>query len=172
LHELHEQLQFDVKDLDLQKTRPSTSRVRDWLLFPPALLYVLVERLFWLGSRRILRRVARLKFVELLQNFLAKLPVFVVLPLFVGPELISHAAGGWASYLLIHGDWSAGVFVVLFVKGTATLIEVWIYESCKAGLLSVRWFAWAHEKLVRAHDWVLKRLKRTLSLAAAGRPGQ
>jgi len=144
---------------------------RDTLLLPPALLYVIVEQVFWRGAKRLLRQTARIPAIATLQTGLEKLPAAVILPLFLIPECISHLGGFWASDLLVRRDFTGALLVGLFVKGTATLLEVWIYYSCEAKLLSIGWFAWIHGKFFELKDWVAGRTLPARRLIAGGRSG-
>ncbi len=130
---------------------------RDVLLLPPAFLYVLVEHVFWAGAKRLLRQAARMNAVSALQYRLEKLPAAAVLPLFLIPEILSHLGGLWATLLLVDRKWTAAMLVGLFVKGLATLLTVWIYQSCEPALRSVKWFAWLHGQALRGRDWVAAR---------------
>jgi hypothetical protein len=132
---------------------------RDVLLLPPALVYVIVEQVFWRGAKRLLRQAARIKAIEGVQAGLQRLPPAAVLPMFLVPEIFSHVGGFWASALLYRRAWVAALLVGLFVKGTAVLVEVWIYQSCETTLLSVRWFAWLHNRMMDGLDWVDSRTK-------------
>jgi len=133
--------------------------VRDILLLPPALLYVFVEHVFWASAKRLLHQAARIQAVSALQEGLVKLPPAAVLPLFLIPEAFSHIGGFWATDLLVRREWVAAMLVGIFIKGSATLMEVWIYQSCEPALMSVRWFAWIHTQALRARDWVDERTK-------------
>lgn len=138
---------------------------RDILLLPPALIYVVIEHVFWAGAKRLLRQAARLAFINHLQTRLARLPAAAVLPLFLIPEVFSHIGGFWATDLLVHHAWMAALLVGIFVKGSATLMTVWIYQSCAPALLSVRWFAWVHNQALRGRDWVAGRIRPARRLA-------
>jgi len=148
---------------------------RDILLLPPALLYVVVERVFWVGAKRLLRRAERWGPVESAQARLETFPAWAVLPMFLVPEVFSHVAGFWASALLVRREWLPALLIGGVIKGLATLAEVWIYQSCEQKLLSVRWFAWLHGKFQRGRDWVAARTKPVreaiLRLAGAGGSG-
>ena len=48
--------------------------------------------------------------------------------------------------------------VGIVIKGLATLLTVWIYQVCAPTLLSIRWFAYTHGKVLKARDWVAERL--------------
>jgi hypothetical protein len=145
------------------QARRRQQRWRRWLvnllLLPPALLYVIVEQVFWVGAKTLLRQAARLDAVSAVQRNLVKLPPAAVLPLFLVPELFSHLGGFWATDLLVHRKWVAAMLAGLLVKGTATLMEVWIYQSCEQALMSVRWFAWLHGKLLAGRDWVATKIR-------------
>jgi len=136
------------------KRRRFARAARNTVLLPPALLYVIVEAVFWRGAKRLLRQAARLQAVAGLQSGLERLPAAAILPLFLVPEIISHIGGFWASALLVSRHFTGALIVGLFVKGTATLLEVWIYQSCAEKLLSIGWFAWAHGQVMRMKDWV------------------
>ena len=127
------------------------------LLLPPALLFVLVEHVFWAGAKAVLRSISRAQATRVLQERLQKLPAAAVLPLFLVPELFSHLGGFAATVLLVQRKWVAAMIIGILVKGLATLLTVWIYQSCQQALLSVRWFAWLHGKAMRGRDWVAER---------------
>jgi hypothetical protein len=144
---------------------------RDSLLLPPALLYVIVEQVFWRGAKRLLRQTARIPAIAALQARLERLPAAAILPLFLVPEFFSHLGGFWASDLLVRRDFTGALAVGVLVKGTATILEVWIYYSCEEKLLSVAWFAWVHRKFFEAKDWVVERTLPARRLIAGGRSG-
>lgn len=145
--------------------------VRDIVLLPPALLYVFIEHVFWAGAKRLLRQAAKLPAITVLQARLATLPAAAVLPLFLVPEAFSHIGGFWATDLLVHQAWMAALLVGIFVKGSATLMTVWIYQSCEPALLSVRWFAQVHLLALRGRDWVADRTRPARRLILGSRSG-
>jgi hypothetical protein len=149
------------------KRRRWDSLARDILLLPPALAYVIVERVFWRGAKRLLRQAARVPAVAEMQTGLVRLPVWAVLPLFLVPEFFSHVGGFWATDLLVQRKFLPAMMVGLFIKGTATLMEVWIYQSCEKTLLSVRWFAWVHRQALSFRDWVFGRIRPVLLKASS-----
>lgn len=145
--------------------------LRNAVLLPPALLYVIVEHVFWAGATRLLKQASQAKVIAALQRLLKQLPAAAVLPMFLVPEILSHIGGFWASALLVRRHWVAAGMVGLFVKGGATLLEVWIYQSCQNTLLSVKWFARLHGFFLRGRDWVAERMKPMWRLIAGGRSG-
>jgi hypothetical protein len=133
---------------------------RDILLLPPALIYIIVEHIFWAGAKALLRATSRIAAVNIVQARLHRLPAIAVLPLFLVPEIVSHLGGLWATVLLVEHRFVAATLAGIFIKGFATLLTVWIYETCQATLLSVRWFAWLHHVVLRGRDWTARRTRR------------
>ncbi|MDD2795249.1 hypothetical protein [Acidocella sp.] len=140
-------------------------QLRDVLLLPPALLYVIIEEIFWNGATALLRQVSRTWPVKAVQKQLVALPAPVILPLFLVPEILSHIGGFWAAYLITRGEWAAAMLAGIVIKGSATLMVVWIYQSCERKLLSIRWFAMVHRQALRGRDWVLETIRPGRELA-------
>jgi hypothetical protein len=139
--------------------RLSWRRVASNIFFlPPVLLYIIVERVFWLGAKSMLHHVVRTRVLLALQERLEHLPASVVLPMFLVPEAFSHAGGFLASALLLRREWVAALVVGVFVKGTAMLMVVWIYQASANKLLSVRWFFRFHEETMACRNWVAERM--------------
>jgi hypothetical protein len=149
-----------------RRPRPRWRRIlMNILLLPPALLYVIIENVFWAGAKGLLYEAAKVPVVGALQRGLERLPAAAVLPLFLIPEILSHLGGLWATVLLVQRKFFLAFMVGLFIKGIATLMTVWIYQSCTTALLSVKWFAWVHGKAMQGRDWVAERIKPARLLA-------
>jgi uncharacterized membrane protein YciS (DUF1049 family) len=155
--------------------RTATNRGIDLLLLLPALLLVIVEHVLWAGSRAILRRISALAMVRATQLWLSGLPAYAAVPLFLVPDLCSHAAGIWATVLLAQGHFVAATLIAVLFKGVATLVLVWIYQACEPTLLRVAWFARLHHTVLAARNWILDRTRplreaalRRLTASVAG----
>ncbi|MCF3945103.1 hypothetical protein AiwAL_10610 [Acidiphilium sp. AL] len=131
--------------------------VEDALLLPLALVLEFLDRIIWRGTKALLELISRLPAVARLRRFLQGLPPLIVVFLFLIPEVIDHLSGFWATLLFVKGNWLGATAVAIFVKGFAILLAIWIYQSCEASLMSVRWFATAHDKALAGRDWVLAR---------------
>jgi hypothetical protein len=127
----------------------------DLLLLVPALLLVLGEHVLWQGSRAVLRAVAGWPLVKALHLGLGLLPPSLALPLFLIPEVFSHASEFGTAFLLAKGHVAAATLLVVLGKGVATLVLVWIYQACEPALLRVRWFARVHDAVLRARAALL-----------------
>jgi hypothetical protein len=135
------------------------SRGLDLLLLLPALLLVVLEHVLWAGSRTALHAIASLGPVRAAQLWLGLLPPYAAVPLFLVPDLFSHAAGILATVLLAQGHVVAATIIAVLFKGAATLVLVWIYQACEPALLRVAWFARLHRGVLAARHWVLERVK-------------
>ena len=60
--------------------------------------------------------------------------------------------------LLARGHVVTATVLAVLVKGVATLVLVWIYQACEPALLRVGWFARAHNAVLIARRWILRRV--------------
>jgi hypothetical protein len=139
--------------------RTAMSRSLDLLLLLPALLWVVLEHVLWAGSRAVLRGIGSLGVVRAAHVWLGLLPPYAAVPLFLVPDLCSHAAGIWATVLLARGHVVAATLIAVLFKGVATLALVWIYQACEPALLRVAWFARLHHNVLAARSWVLDKMR-------------
>jgi hypothetical protein len=117
----------------------------DVLLIPVAVLLILLEDVLWAGALAVLRALRRHTLVQAAQARLAALPAWVVLPMFVVPEALSHVAGFYVTILLAQGHVAAAMTMIAG-KLVCKLMLVWIYTTCQDTLMGVAWFA-------RFHHW-------------------
>lgn len=139
-------------------TRPRNRFLRfllDTLLIPIAVLIVLIEDVLWAGALALLRRISNLAAVQALRARVARLPASIALPLFLVPEGLSHLAGAYATMLLAQGHVMRAIIFGVLVKGTSTLVLVWIYHTCEETLLRVAWFVRLHHWALAVRDWAV-----------------
>ncbi len=141
------------RDSELQSE--ASARERKWrrltediLLLPLALLLMFFDHVIWDGAQALLTLLSRHPAISALRRGLQRLPPLAVVFLFLIPEIVDHLGGLWATVLLVRGQVMAAAFAVVFIKGLAALVAIWIYQSCEESLLSVGWFR-------RLHDWVI-----------------
>ena len=138
--------------------------MRRWLnllLLPVALLVVVLEDVLWAGALAVLRRLAGLPALQRLRAFLATLPGWLALPLFLVPEGLGKLGEFWALALMARGKFASGVLAYVLVRAVATLIVVFIYHACEPALLRVRWFAAVVRGMHWVRDWALAKLRPT-----------
>lgn len=130
----------------------------DVLLFPVALLVVLLEDVLWVAARNLLRTISDLWLFRQLRRGLGWLPGWAALPCFAIPELLGRVGEIWAFSLLLHHRLVAGVLAYIAVRSVATLIVLFIFQACEPALMGLRWFAWSIGRLQAARDWARARL--------------
>lgn len=147
----------DVKSNKERRSRWLSSFLADLLLLPVALILELWTFVIWHYTLAALNALSRTPPIARLRLRLQRLPPLAVLFLFLIPEAIDHLGGFWATILLVNRRVIAATLVALFVKGTAALVVIWIYQACEPSLMSVTWFAWTHNQVIAFKDWVLRR---------------
>jgi hypothetical protein len=144
-------------------SRSPWRRLRDAVLLPLALALVSFDWGLREGSR-VLRRWRPIREIE---ARMSRLPPWAILPLFLIPEVMSHIAGFYATYLLTQRQFLTATLVAVLVKGVGLVIALWIYQACRPALMTIGWFAWSHGKVEAARHWALSRFRPTW--ARAGR---
>ena len=141
---------------------PSSWRQRllDALLLPLALLAIVLEDVLWRGARAILLRIAALPATIALRQWLGRLPAWAALPLFLVPELAARVGDLWFAVLLYQERLAAAVLEYALVRVLATLVAVFIWQSCSQALLSLRWLAWCIDWIAFARDWTQVYVRR------------
>jgi len=142
--------------------RPWRRRLTDALLFPVALLVVLLEDVLWVAARDFLSAISHLWLLRQLRRGLGRLPGWAALPCFAVPELLGRVGEFWAFLLLFHHHVVGGVLTYVVVRVVATLIVLFIFQACEPALMRLRWFAWAIDRLQAARDWARARLAPVL----------
>lgn len=144
---------------ELAARRRRRRLVEDCLLLPLAILLEFLDRVVWRGTHALLDLISHMPAIARLRRIMQELPPLVVVFLFLIPEAIDHLSGFWATVLFVKGNWLGATIVAVFIKGFAILLAIWIYQSCEANLMSVRWFAIVHDRILLARDWVLARTR-------------
>lgn len=149
-------------------------RLGDALLLPLALLLVVLEDVLWRLARRGLRDVSELAPVRALRARLGRLGGWAALPLFLIPEAGGRVGELWVGVLIYQRRYASAALAYLAVRGVATLMAVFIWQSCAPALLRLPWFARVVGWVAAARDWALARTaawRARLRLALAGGRG-
>lgn len=130
-------------------------RLLNVLLLPVALVLVVFENVLWAGARFLLHRVLHLAVIQGLRLWLAHLPGWAALPMFLVPEAVARVGELWTAVLVFNGHIISAVVVYLLVRVLATLVAVFIWQSCAAALMRLRWFARMVGWIALARRWAL-----------------
>jgi hypothetical protein len=133
-------------------------RLLNVLLLPVALVLVVFENVLWAGARFLLHRVLHLAVIQGLRLWLAHLPGWAALPMFLVPEGVGRMGEVWSFVLLYRRHAVSATLVYILVRIVAMLIAVFIYQACEPELLRIRWFArtvgWLTVARDRAVAWL------------------
>jgi hypothetical protein len=132
------------------------------LLLPVAFVLVVLESVLWAGVRTLPHRVLHLAAIQGLRLWLAHLPGWAALPMFLVPEGVGRIGEVWSFVLLYRRHAVSAALVYILVRLVAVLIAMFIYHACEPALLRIRWFARMVAWLVVLRDWTVALLNRPL----------
>ena len=92
-------------------------------------------------------------FIQLMR----RLPLWVVLPLFLVPELINQTMSACTLKLFMHGHIFKGCAVLFAIKVTAALWIGLLYAGAAPTLNRIRWVAWIHHATGNTVSWIWTR---------------
>jgi hypothetical protein len=122
---------------------------------------VLFDDLFRAWVVPAVRRLARLRLMRRLEAWIAGLPRYGVLALFIVPLAIIEPFKIVALYLIAHGHWLMGLATFVLAKVVGIGLVERLFAIGRAKLLSIGWFRWAHERVIRVRDAAHDRLVRS-----------
>jgi hypothetical protein len=130
-----------------------------WILLAIAFL---VEAWLWDHLRPIVAWVVNLvawdKLKAWLATFVAKLPPWAVLIVFVVPFIVLLPLKFLEVYFLVHHRWVAAIFVLVLAKLLGLGVTAFIFDVTKPKLLQMAWFRWLYDLmlvwLAKAHALV------------------
>ena len=146
------------------------SRIIKPLVFILAAIYFLVDGVFWLIARPVIRWLADHWIVGRLRRWVMSLGPYPTLALFIIPVIILEPAKPLAAYLTATGQVMSG----LIVLGVAELLKLVLVERLfcisRDKLMSIPAFAWCYAKFQLVVSWITSlgawRLARRLALLA------
>lgn len=131
---------------------PRLRRLLTPLLFPLALLLVLLEATVWRLLEALGRALGRLSVFAALERLVARLSPNAVVAVFVLPFVplipVLKVSEMW---LLMHHHYVAAVLLIIGGKVVGAAFATRVYAIALPKMLQVRWFA-------RAHAWVQRLL--------------
>jgi hypothetical protein len=130
------------------------SRIIKPLVFILAAIYFLVDGVFWLIARPVIRWLADHWIVGRLRSWVMSLGPYPTLALFIIPVIILEPAKPLAAYLTATGHVMSG----LTVLGGAEFLKLVLIERLfcisRDKLMSIPAFAWGYAKFQQVQSWV------------------
>ena len=82
-----------------------------------------------------------------------RLPIYVVLAIYIVPLLIIEPLKTVSVYVMATGHFVFGVIAFIILQFLTVGVVGVIFDLTKARLLTVPWFAWAYDKVMIFHDF-------------------
>lgn len=138
-------------------------------LVAASVVAVLVDDAFRAVVIPAVRAFARLRLIRRVEAWIATLPPYVTLALFVIPLAIIEPFKIYALYLFGEGRWIAGILTFVVAKVVGLGLAERLFAVSRDKLLSIGWFAALHRKLLGIKEGVHAWLAQTRFWPAAVR---
>ncbi len=125
-------------------------RLAIWIL----VAFWMLEELLWDVLNWIEERVAFLKFVQIIEAWIAARTPWQAAAMMLMPAALLFPAKILGLWLLAHGHALTGIGFILVAKIIGTAIVARMFRLCKNALLSLAWFAWGYRQVLRFSAWV------------------
>jgi hypothetical protein len=119
-----------------------------------SLIVVLIDDAFRVFVVPAVRALAKLKLIRRIEAAIAGLPPVAILLLFLIPLGIIEPFKIYALYLFSQGRFLAGVLTFVLAKIVGLGLAERLFVIGRGKLLSIRWFAWCHARLIVVRDHV------------------
>lgn len=149
-----------MADRPLASSRP-LRRVLNAPLLVVAVIAVLLDDLFRAFVVPAVRALARIGLVRRIEAGIAKLPATGILMLFLIPLAVIEPFKLYGLYLFGQGHFLSGIGMFVLAKVVGLGLAERLFAVGRDKLLSIRWFAWCHARVLRIRDHVHGWLART-----------
>ncbi len=138
--------------------------IRKYLLAPfvyTAALLLLLEEWLWDASKRLSARLPLIPFIVRLEAWVAGVPPYVALVIFVLPSLLLFPVKILALMSITHGHPTLGLIIIVSAKVLGTALVARVYTLTQKALLSLPWFARYRDIILRFKDRMIAQLRAT-----------
>lgn len=118
-----------------------------------AAITLIVEEAIWEQISSILSKVSHFKFIVSIENWIAGLNRYILLPIFLLPCGTSFAIKLIGFYLISTGHFIDGLIIICAAEILGTAIMVRLFIVARPKLLTFSWFSYAYTKLNIAKEW-------------------
>jgi len=136
-------------------------RVMNAPLLAIAVIVVLVDDVFRALVIPAVRALARLGLVRRIEAGIARLPPIGILLLFLIPLAVIEPFKIYALYLLGEGRFLSALLTFALAKVVGLGLAERLFAIGREKLLSIRWFAWCHARILAIRDHTHAWLART-----------
>jgi len=136
-------------------------RLRRWLTAPLvilAALLIFLEEFLWDQLAALFGQLAKLPLWGRLERWVAGLPAWAALPIFLVPMVLLFPIKLGAVWLMTHHHVVLGVQIILAAKIGGTAVAARLFMLLKPTLLTVPWFCWLYERFLYWRERIFTRL--------------
>jgi hypothetical protein len=142
----------------------ASPRLRRLLTLPlvvVAATWLFVEEILWERLNQLLGWLGRLPVLRRVEAWIAGLPAYAALALFIVPALVLLPFKFAALWLIARGHVVTGMQMFILAKVTGTAMAARIFTLCRPTLMSKPWFARGYDWVIRMRDLVHGRIAET-----------
>lgn len=126
------------------------------LLTPPlivlAALLMWIEEWLWEHLKALTAWIAKFPLFRRTERLIADLPPYPSMAVFLLPGAVLFPVKLGAVWLMTHGQVLLGIGVILSAKVAGTAVVARLYVICQPKLMTIGWFALAHDWLTVTRD--------------------
>lgn len=115
--------------------------VMRWIFTPFIALFLLFEEWGWVPLAALLRRLKDIPFWAWCEKRIGQLPPWAALIFLLAPSIGLLPAKFMALWLISHGQYALGMFVLLSAKLVGTALLARLFELTQPALMQFGWFA-------------------------------
>ena len=130
-------------------------------LLAGAIALVLLDDAFRVWVKPAAARLARLQLLRRLEAWIAGLPAYATLALFVVPLAVIEPLKLYALYLFGEGRWAMGLLTFVVAKVVGIGLAERLFAIGRDKLLSIGWFAALYRRAITVRDRVHALLERS-----------
>lgn len=138
----------------LTRTRRARDAILTVPLFAVAVLWVVLDDLFRSFVTPVVAWLAGLRLFKRIEGWIGRLPPYPTMALFIIPLAVIEPFKIWGLYLIGTGHLILGILAFVAAKVVGLGIAERLFAVSRDKLLSIRWFAWAHARVVAIKDAV------------------
>lgn len=147
------------------ENKPTVGRLIKKALAAPfvflAAVIILIEDWLWDPLARLAAAIGQLPILSSIEAFIATLPAYVALFVFAVPAVLLVPVKVLAFYLVAHGQATLGLLTVVLAKVVGTAMVARIFTLTRPKLLSIKWFAILHDRVVAFKTHIYAIIKST-----------
>lgn len=128
-----------------------------------------LEEWLWDHLATFMAWVARARIFRWLESQIAGLPPYGAMAVFLIPGTMLLPVKLAALYLMAHGSPGGGLLIIIMAKIVGTAIVARVFTVCRSALLTVGWFRWVYEGIVRLKTRLYTAIRSMPAWAAAVR---